>query len=412
MTGAVEPDGPAAVGERVDARAGEAEDTVVERPSERASDASSDVPPVSVSRQPIKVPRSLEFAAAVSWRLFIVAAAVIATFLLLGRLQVVFVSTAAAMVLACALWPVAVRLRSIGAPRSVAALVPLLGLLAITVATVSVVSPYAADDVRKLDLDVSEEVDRVEEWLVDGPLGLSEGQVQSFSERAERQLRAFGNRALHGAWDSALFAAEFVAGILLAIVLTFFFLKDGDRMWRWVRGLIPAQRRDEWDAIAVDVRDVLAGFLRGTTIVAAVDAVGIGLGIYLLGVPLAIPIALLTFAGGFIPLVGATIAGFVAVMVALVNNGLLTALAVLGVVLLVQQLEGNVLQPFVVGRSVQLHPAVILVAVGAGAVLWGIGGAVLAVPITAALSTVLSHVRSSHAARAPGVPAEPQLDEP
>jgi predicted PurR-regulated permease PerM len=408
MSEAAETDVPAGVGpsEAADDVGGYASSA---RPS--ASDASSEVPPVQVARPPIRIPRSLEFAAAISWRVFIVAAAVIAAFLVLGRLQVVFLSTAAAMVIACALWPLVARLRSIGVPRSVSALVTVLALLSLVVATVALVTPYAADDVRNIDLDVSAEVDEVERWLVEGPLDLSERQVQTFRERADRQLRTVGNRALRGAWDSALFAAELIAGLLLTIVLTFFFLKDGDRMWRWIRGFIPARRRDEWDLIAVHVRDVLAGFLRGTSIVAAVDAIGIGLGLYLLGVPLVIPIALLTFVGGFIPLVGATIAGAVAVLVALVNNGFLTALGVLGVVLLVQQLEGNVLQPFVVGRSVQLHPAVVLVAVGAGAVLWGIGGAVLAVPLTAAASVVLADLRRSPASALPSPPPSSALED-
>jgi len=360
--------------------------------------------PGAVSRPPLRVPRSLDFAAAVSWRLLVVGAAVVATLVLLTRLQVVFVSTAAAILVACALWPTVRRLRDRGVPPSLAALLTLLGLLGAVALTAALVAPYAADEIRELDVNVTGGVEVVEDWLVTGPLGLSEREVQSFFERAERQVRAVGNRAIRGAWDGAMFAVEFFAGILLAIVLTFFFLKDGDRMWKWIRGFVPARRRDDWDRIAVDVRDVLAGFIRGTTLVAAVDAVGIGVGLLLLDVPLVVPIALLTFFGGFIPLVGATIAGFVAVMVALVSNGFLTALAVLGVVIAVQQLEGSILQPLVVGRSVRLHPAVILLAVGAGAVLWGIGGALLAVPLTAALATVLAHLRTKPGQEPPVAP--------
>jgi putative heme transporter len=345
--------------------------------------------------RPIRVPRTLELAAAVSWRLLVVGAAVIATFVLLARLQVVFVSAAAAILVSCALWPTVLRLRSLGARPGAAALVTLLGLGSIVAVTVALVVPYAVQDVRELDVDLSESVDSLESWLVEGPLALSEGQAQEVVDRTEAQVRAVGNRMTRGAWDGAKLAVELVVGILLTLVLTFFFLKDGDRMWGWIRGFVPAHRRDAWNRIGLDVRDVLAGFLRGTTIVAAVDAVGIGLGLLVLGVPLVVPIALLTFVGGFVPLVGATIAGAVAVVIAFLTEGLLTALAVLALVLLVQQLEGNLLQPLVVGRSVHLHPAVILLAVGAGAVLWGIGGALLAVPITAAVATILAHVRAS-----------------
>lgn len=353
-------------------------------------------PPVTAAardRPPYRVPRSLELAAALSWRLFVVGGAIVACLLLLARLQVVFVSTAAAIVVSCALWPTVQRLRSRGAPPAAAALVVLLGLLGTVALVVVLVVPYAIDDVRALDVDVAETTDSLSAWLVNGPLGLSEAQVQRTFDRAERQLQSVGNRAARGVWDGAMLAVELLAGLLLTIVLTFFFLKDGDRMWRWLRGYVPERRREEWHRIAIDVRDVLAGFLRGTTVVAAVDAIGIGVGLVLLGVPLVVPIAVLTFVGGFVPLVGATIAGSVAVAVAFVTEGPLTALAVLGVVLAVQQIEGNVLQPVVVGRSVRLHPVVILIAVGAGAVLWGIAGALLAVPITSAAATVLAHVR-------------------
>lgn len=346
------------------------------------------------SRPPHRIPRSLEFAAAVSWRLLIVGAAVIALFLLLTKLQLVFVSTAAAVLIACVLWPVVARLRTVGAPPALAALLPLLAFFGLVAAAIWLLAPHTADDIRNLDVDPSGSADAVKAWLVQGPLGFSESQVQTFFDRAEAQLRSLGNRAARGIWDGAVFAVELVAGIVLTIVLSFLFLKDGDRMWRWARGFVPAARREVWDEIALDVRNVLGAFLRGTTIVAAADAIGIGLGLYLLGVPLVIPIALLTFVGGFVPLIGATVAGLVAVGIAFVSNGFWVALAALGVVLLVQQLEANIVQPIVVGRSVQLHPAVILLAVGAGAVLWGIGGAVLAVPITAAVSTVLGHIRA------------------
>jgi predicted PurR-regulated permease PerM len=164
-----------------------------------------------------------------------------------------------------------------------------------------------------------------------------------------------------------------------------------------VRSLLPRERRAAWDGIATDVRDVLAAFIRGTSLVALGDAIGIAIGLLLLGVPLVVPLAVLTFVGGFVPIVGAAVAGFVAIMVALVSNGFVTALAVLGVVIAVQQFEGNVMQPFVVGRSVNLHPVVVLLAVSMGAVLWGVAGALLAVPVAAAVSTVLAGLRDEAA---------------
>ncbi len=347
------------------------------------------------------VPRSLELAAAVSWRLLVVGAAVVAAVLLLERLQVVLVGTLVAVLLACALSPGSRRLRARGVPPSLAALAMLIALLGSLAVAGWLVLPPAVEDVRSLDVNADEWIDGVRSWLVQGPLSLSEREVDRLFESAEARARGAFPGFLLGAWNGAQVAVEVVAGIVLSLVLAFFFLKDGDRMWRWICGFLPSHRRAEWTTIGRDVRDVLAGFIRGTAIVSLVDAVGIGIGLYLLGVPLVLPLALLTFVGGFIPIVGATVAGLLAVLVALVAKGPLTALAVLGVVLLVQQLEGNVLQPVIVGRSVRLHPAVIVLAVGAGAVLWGIVGALLAVPITAALATVLAHLRRGSRAPTP-----------
>lgn len=353
----------------------------------------------------VRVPRSLALAAALSWRLLVVGAAVYVTVTLFARLQVIIVPSAFAVLLACALWPGARRLRSRGLGRGLSAAAMVLALLGTLAVVVLAIAPRAADEIGDLDVNLTGALDVIESWLIEGPFSLSQTRVDAFFSELESQIRAASGAIASGALGGAMLAVEIVVGIVLAIVLLFFFLKDGDRMWYWLRGLLPESRRARWHAVAIDVRDVLAAFIRGTTIVALVDAVGIGLGLYLLGVPLVIPLAMLTFIGGFIPIVGATVAGFVAVMVALVTNGFLTALAVLGVVILVQQLESNFLQPVVVGRYVQLHPAAVLLAVGVGAVLYGVAGALLAVPVTAALATALGRLRGPP--EEPAVPSRP-----
>lgn len=339
------------------------------------------------------VPRWLDRAAAVGWRLLVVGAVVFAALVLLAQLQVVLVSAVVAVLAACALSPGVRRMQRQGVPATVAALV----MMAVPVATLTavgwLVAPQARAEIEAIDVGRSDLVDGARSLLTQGPLGLSEVEADRLVERVEARVRAAGPRLLLGAWDGALVAMEIAAGILLSVVLTFFFLRDGGRMWSWVRDLLPADRRLRWDRAARSVRDVLAAFIRGTAIVSAIDGVGIGLGLYLLGVPLAVPLAVLTFVAGFVPIVGATLAGLVAVLVALASEGPVTALAVLGVVVAVQQLEGNILQPAIVGRSVRLHPAVILLAVGTGAVLWGVIGALLAVPVTAAGATVLGELR-------------------
>ena len=342
----------------------------------------------------VRIPRSLAIAAAVSWRLLIVGAAVYVTVELLARLQVIIVPAAVAVLMACALWPAVRRLRQRGVRPAIAAAAMLFALLGTFAVVVFLLSQRAADEIGELDVNITGGVDVLKGWLTDGPLYFPEARVEGFFNRLENQIRTGGGTIASGAVGGAMLAAEIVVGILLATVLLFFFLKDGDRMLLWLKGFLPETRQTKWHATGVEVRDVLASFIRGTALIALVDAVGIGLGLYLLGIPLVIPLAVLTFIGGFIPIVGATVAGFVAVMVALVSEGFVKALAVLGVVILVQQLESNFLQPVVVGRSVQLHPAAVLLAVGVGAVLYGVAGALLAVPLTAALSVVLGRHRA------------------
>jgi putative heme transporter len=191
---------------------------------------------------------------------------------------------------------------------------------------------------------------------------------------------------------------EVLAGIALAIVTLFFLLRDGPTIWAWCRRLFPPQARTDVERIGERAWTTIGGYLQGVSIVAAVDAVLIGLALWLLGVPLVLPLALLTFVGGFFPIVGAFTAGFAAAMVALVTNGLTTALLVIAATIVVQQLEGNVLQPLVVGGAVELHPLAVILAVAAGGILWGIAGAFLAVPLAAVVNQGATHLANRDSA--------------
>lgn len=193
--------------------------------------------------------------------------------------------------------------------------------------------------------------------------------------------------------SGAVRTAEAVAGALLTFVVLFFFLKDGDRIAGYCLARVGPRHREDARAAGERAWGTLAGFIGGQVVIAAADAVGIGLGLVLIGVPLAGPLAILTFFGGFFPIVGATAAGLVAVLVGLVSGGLTDALLVLAVVFGVQQLESNVLEPVVMGRAVPLHPVVILVAIGAGTVLAGVVGAFLAVPLAAVAAAVGNELR-------------------
>jgi predicted PurR-regulated permease PerM len=337
-------------------------------------------------------PRSLRIAAGIAWRVLVLVLFLVVLGLAVARLRLVVLPFVLAVLGATVLAPPVAWLRR-RLPAGLAALVVLAGALALVGGAAYLIGPPVADEIDQIDVDVSGGVDRVQEWLVDGPLDLSDTRVNDLIDRAESSLRTNAGTIASGAVAGAVVALEVVAGLLLAVVLLFFLLKDGGRIWAFLVGLFPPPRRVDVDEMGQRAWRTLGGFLRGTAIVALVDAVFIGLALWLTGVPLVLPLAVLTFFGAFIPIIGAFAAGFAAVMVALVSEGFVAALIIFGAILLVQQLEGNVLQPVVVGRSVQLHPVVVLLAVTTGGVLWGVLGAVVAVPVTASCWAAIDYLR-------------------
>jgi putative heme transporter len=268
-------------------------------------------------------------------------------------------------------------------------------------AAATVVAPEVKHEVENVDVSVSSGVDRVAEWLSDGPFDVDPATVLEYRERFERELGERSGSVATGALGGALLVVEVVVGLVLAIVLVFFFVKDGRRMWAWFVTRFPERLRTDVHAIGILGWGALGGYLRGTTLVALVDAVGIAVALLLLDVPLVLPLALLTFVAGYFPIVGALVAGFAAAMVALAANGLTNALLVIAATLLVQQIEGNLLQPLIVGRAVRLHPAAIIVAVTTGGVLWGVAGAFIAVPTAAVVTNAVGYLRTRSVAAAP-----------
>jgi predicted PurR-regulated permease PerM len=351
------------------------------------------------------VPRSLRVAAAASWRLLVVAAAVVLLALVLVRLRLVVLPVFAAILLATALVPPTNWLAGKRLPRTLATLAVMLGAALVLAGIAAAIGPRAAGELGEVDVSVQGGVERIEDWLADGPLGLSDSRAAELVARAQEEASGQAGRHASGSLGGAVLALEVVAGILLTAVLVFFFVRDGARMWESVVSLAPERNRKDLREIGARAWTTLGGYLRGTAIVAFVDAFFIGLALYLLGVPLVVPLAFLTFFGAFIPIAGAVVAGFAAAMVALVSEGFVTALIVVGVVVLVQQVEGDVLQPLVVGRAVELHPVAILLAVTAGAVLWGIPGALVAVPVTAVVAKAGAYLRSRPPPRQAGGPA-------
>ncbi|NEM08278.1 AI-2E family transporter [Geodermatophilus normandii] len=311
-------------------------------------------------------------------------------FWLVLRLPLLSLTVALALLVTAAATPMAARLRRSGVPAGAAAFLLVVLLIAALTGIGFLVGFRASAALRDLTRPVAAGVDRIRVWLIEGPLGLEPTQVADLRNRIVTWLYALTPDPAAGA-RTGLYAAS---GLVLLLFLVFFLLKDGDRMWSWLLVRLPAPRREQVDGAGCAAWRTLTRYTGGLVVVALIDAVGIGLALLLLGVPLWVSLTLLTFFGAFVPVLGATASGAVAVLVTLVTNGATDAVVVLVVVLAVQQLEGNVLQPLVMGRAVHLHPVVTLVAVTAGTLLLGVPGALLAVPTLAVAYRVVEHVRT------------------
>jgi putative heme transporter len=255
----------------------------------------------------------------------------------------------------------------------------------------------------------------VSQWAQQGPLHISPQQAHEYLNQAVQTLQQNQTSITSGALTTATTVGEAVTGILLALFTLIFFLYDGDGIWRFLLKAVPAGTRSRIDTAGRLGFASLVQYVRATAAVAVLDAIGVGIGLWALGVPLTVPLSALVFLGAFIPIVGSLVAGTVAVLVALVANGPIAALIVIGILIAVMQLEGNVMQPLLLGRAVKLHPLAVVLAITAGWVVAATTGALLAVPLLAVLNTGLrslsshaeySHTDGSATDRHPGVPAD------
>jgi predicted PurR-regulated permease PerM len=335
---------------------------------------------------------------AVTWSACLVV--VIAALWLLGKIAVLLaplaVALAGTLFLAALLDPVLLRLRRLRVPRALAALLSVLLLLGVLVGVGVLVWNLTASQFSELSQQLEQGLERSRDFVTSS-LPVTDEQL----DRQIEQIRSGLSGSAPDPVAGARTAAEVAGSILLALVLLFFLLKDGRSMWHWVLGRMTGPRRDLAAEAGRAGWRTLGAYSRGTMIIAAIDALGIGLALVVLRVPLALPLALITFLGGFVPIIGATVAGAIAVLVALAANGPTTALLTLAAVIAVQQIEGNLLEPLVMKRQVQLHPAIILVVVTAGTLIAGIAGAFVSVPIAAVTWRVLDTVQR-HRAALPG----------
>jgi putative heme transporter len=254
------------------------------------------------------------------------------------------------------------------------------------------------DGLPQLQEQVAGSLNQIRDWLVEGPLHLRDEQIQATINNAIDTITENQAALTTAATTTATTIGEFLTGLVLTLFVLIFFLYDGRAIWAFIVRGVPVRVRDQVDLAGRRGFAALVSYVRATAAVALVDAVGIGIGLWIVGVPLVVPLAALVFLGAFVPILGAVIAGTVAVLVALVANGFVAALIVLAVVITVMQLEGHVLQPWLLGRAVKLHPLAVVLAIAAGLVASGIAGALMAVPLLAVLNAgikSLLHDRST-----------------
>jgi putative heme transporter len=335
------------------------------------------------------VPTGLVVAAGIAWRLVLLAVVGIVLGMVALRLRLVVIPFLLAVALASILWGQTTQLARV-MPRGLAALLVTLFSTSVLGGVLYLVVEAVRDQYDELVESTAAGLDRVQDFLAG--FGIDRTRLDELQEQAVEALQDNQERITAGLLSGASVLAEVVAGLLLTVVLLFFCLRDGRAMWEWAVRLVPRA------GATVDVGGraalgTLSAYLRGTAILGAFDAVFIGLALLLLGVPLAVPLAALVFLGGFIPLVGATLTGAVAVLVALVTEGPVTAGLVLLAVVVVQQVESQVVAPVVLGRTLELHPVAVTASLTAGAVLGGVLGAAASVPLVAALWAVVRALR-------------------
>jgi predicted PurR-regulated permease PerM len=269
----------------------------------------------------------------------------------------------------------------------------MLGALLVLAALITAIAPSIGNQVDDLRTGVEDGVRKATDVLADKPFNLSRSEVDDRVDEALQRLRENSGSFTHGLTSGAVILGEILTGLIVTILLTFFFLSDGRGMWNWITGLVAPHNRKGADEVGARIFAALSGYVRGIALVGLADAILIAIALLVLGVPLVVPLAILTFLGAFMPLIGAFLAGLAAVLIALVSNGVVTALLVLAAIVVVQQIEGHLLYPVLMSRTVHLHPAVIVLSLALGGIVAGIIGVFLAVPTAGVISTIINYVR-------------------
>jgi predicted PurR-regulated permease PerM len=359
----------------------------------------------------VETPYVLRFTAAWAWRLLLVAAGVYVFLHLFGILSVVLVPVIIGLLFSAALSPIADRLVSWHLPRGVATLIVVLAGIAFLAALVALVAQQFSSGFGDLRKSFDASTIKLQHYL--HHLGISQQQLEDFFNKVRTGVSKSSTGNLGGTVLAATSTAgHLLAGLFITLFATIFFTYDGRGIWRWLVSLFPEPARDRVHGSGERAWAVLTAYVRGTFVIALTDALGIALVAWILGLPLVLPLAVLVFIGAFIPVVGAAISGIAAVAVALVDQGPVHALLMLAGVVAVQQIEGHVLQPFLMGRLVRVHPLAVVVVIAIGAEVAGIFGALIAVPLTAIINAVSTHLagaRRDRLAAETGALADPAL---
>lgn len=340
------------------------------------------------------VPWGIDLAAQWAWRVLLIGAAAYVIAKALGFLSVVVVPLVIALLISALVVPLVSAAQRIRIPRPLASLLVVLGGLTFLALMLTFAGQQVANGANDLADQTVKGLGEIERWLKTGPLNASDSQINDVINTVQESIQSWtaGGDVVGRVTEVGTAVTHVFAGTFIVLFATYFFLADGDRIWSWLVNIAPRAARPQVDSSGKVAWISLTQFVRATVIVAAVDAIGIMIVAAILGVPLIAAIGVLVFLGAFIPMVGATVAGTVAVLVALVDQGPVTALLMLGGVILVQQLEAHALQPFLMGRWVSVHPLGVIVAIAVGVLVAGIVGALVSVPLAAAVNAVVLHL--------------------
>lgn len=348
--------------------------------------------PVLVAAEPTSntpadgVPWGLRVSAAWAWRFLLVAAATALLLWLFVQLAVVLVPVVLGLLITAIAAPMADRLTKWGLPRAAATAVVVLGGMIVLGGLIAIIAQQISSGFDDLQKSFTQSTEQIRDWLAD--LGVSAKQVSDFFDQIKETATA-GNESLGtSVLQATTTAGHVIAGVFIILFVVIFFVNDGRGIWSWLVGLLPPPARDAADGSGQRAWAVLTSYVRATVIIAAVDAIGIGAGALALRLPFVLPIMVLVFLGAFVPVVGAAISGTAAVAVALVTHGPLAALIMLAIVVGVQQLESHILQPFLMGRMVRVHPLAVVLVIAVGGLTAGIFGALIAVPLAAVVNSV------------------------